>query len=277
MNRGYQDHWGLNERPFPGGANAKFFHVGPAHEEAMARLHFLVDNGRRAGLLTGPAGSGKTAVLAALAREWDNSEFASAIVHPAGLNADVFLKSVAFELGADPPTGSDAFLLWRSINDVLIANRFQRIHTVLLVDDVDQAGGEVQTALARLTRLDPAVDSRLTVVLAADSSRQGRLDARLLELCDLRIELEPWEPDDTAEFLESSLAKAGRATPAFDESAVNRLHELAGGLPRRVEQLAELSLLAGAVQMLQQIDRGTVQSVFEELAGGNALPLSPLG
>jgi hypothetical protein len=63
-----------------------------------------------------------------------------------------------------------------------------------------------------------------------------------------------------------ALAKAGRHESAFDAPAVERLYELAGGVPRRVRQLAELALLAGAGQQLGCVGPDTVESVYHELS-----------
>ncbi|HEY4759151.1 MAG TPA: hypothetical protein VIH42_01085, partial [Thermoguttaceae bacterium] len=63
----YQSHWGLRESPFRGGLVMQLLQRSPTHEEALARLHFLVDNQRRLGLLMGPSGSGKSLVLEAFA------------------------------------------------------------------------------------------------------------------------------------------------------------------------------------------------------------------
>ena len=43
------------------------------------------------------------------------------------------------------------------------------------------------------------------------------------------------------------------------------MQEISHGIPRRVAQIAELSLLAGAGENLQQIDAGVVESVYQEL------------
>jgi hypothetical protein len=43
------------------------------------------------------------------------------------------------------------------------------------------------------------------------------------------------------------------------------LHELGGGIPRRVKQLADLALLAGAGQNLVQIEAETIEASFREL------------
>src|SRR5438046_1478571 len=60
-------------------------------------------------------------------------------------------------------------------------------------------------------------------------------------------------------------ASAGRIQPAFTTDGARRLFELSGGAPRKVNQLAQLALLAGAAQSLVQIDAETIQAVDEEL------------
>ena len=65
----YQAHWGLQESPFRGLLDPKFFYQSPTHEEALARLHFLVDQQRRLGLLVGPSGSGKSLLLEVFAEQ----------------------------------------------------------------------------------------------------------------------------------------------------------------------------------------------------------------
>ena len=51
----YQSHWGLRAMPFNGRVDPKYFFPSPTHEEALARLHFLVENHRRLGIVLGVA------------------------------------------------------------------------------------------------------------------------------------------------------------------------------------------------------------------------------
>ena len=51
----------------------------------------------------------------------------------------------------------------------------------------------------------------------------------------------------------------------FAEPAVARLHELSHGIPRRITQLADLSLVAGAGERLAEIDADVVEAVYHEL------------
>jgi type II secretory pathway predicted ATPase ExeA len=103
------------------------------------------------------------------------------------------------------------------------------------------------------------------MVLVGRESQLGVLGARLLSLAELRIDLEPWQAADTGGFLQQALAAAGGKNGIFTPAAVARLHQLSGGVPRRVKQLAELCLLAGAGAGAFSIDTAMVESVFREL------------
>ena len=103
--------------------------------------------------------------------------------------------------------------------DHVAANRYQQMATILLVDDADLATTEVLDEIMRLAEFDAASDA-LTIVLAAQPQRLGRLGNRILELAELRIDLEGWEADDTATFVKRALAVAGRTTPVFAEPAL---------------------------------------------------------
>ena len=149
--------------------------------------------------------------------------------------------------------------------DRLEEYRYQRLPTILLFDDADEMSAEMVPHVIRLLRQDPSAQSMLTVVLAADPRGWAGSQRRLLELCELRIELESWEPDDTRNYLQQSLTRAGTDRPVFESEAASRLHELAHGIPRQVSYLAELALVAGAGQHLSQIDAATVEAVFAEL------------
>lgn len=267
----YLSYWGLAESPFRASLDASFFHQGLAQEEALARLHFLADERRTLGLLAGAPGSGKSMLLEVFQGQLRRAHTQPALVNVSGVDLHEFLWLAAGQLGVEVSPHANQFTLSRMLVDHLIANRYQQISTVLLLDDVDEARREVLTEIARLTQITVDRNAQITIVLATQPRRIGHLGARLLDLAELRIDIEGWEEDETDAFVKASLVRAGRSTPAFNEAAVARLHELAGGVPRRVKQLADLALLAGAGQNLGQIDVELIDSVIHELGivGGN--------
>lgn len=260
----YQKHWGLTGSPFRSRLDPNAFYESPTHEEALARLEFLVDEHRRLGLLTGPPGSGKSLTLEVFAARMRDKGSPTIKLGLTGVGPDEFPGLLAAGLGLNL-TARSAAAMWRRIEDRVAEFRYQQMPTVVLLDDADCAEAAVLTQVTRLGKSEPRPDSRLTMVVTCQPSRVSRLPVALLELAELRIDLDAWEPADTARFIESSLSKAGRSAPAFGEPAVARLHELAGGIPRRINQLADLALVAGAGRRLPSIDAETVECVCREL------------
>ncbi len=261
----YQSHWGLQELPFRSCLDPRFFYHSPSHEEALARLHFLVDQRRRVGLLLGVAGSGKSLLLEFFAEQLRQSGRPVAKVNLLGVEPPemLCLMGAGLELNLDP--AEPVARLWRALTDRLIEYRYQQLDTTILLDDADRAAAGTLELATRLAEHDPSPASRLTMVLAGQRTTMSRVGDRLLDLAELRIDLDPWEQSDTEAFLSSSLAQAGRQASVFADPAIARLHELSRGIPRRVSQLADLAMVAAAGEELQQVDAEVVESAFHEL------------
>ncbi len=262
----YRSHWGLRESPFRDSPDLQSFYQSPTHEEALARLHFLVEQHRRLGLLLGPEGSGKSLLLELLAAGLRRRGPVVARVNLTGITGDEMLWSLAAQFGRNLDRCDSTPVLWRALSDRLAAFRYQLVDAVILMDDADRAGNSVVPHLIRLAKLEPSPQPRLTLILAGDRMTIGRLGDTLLGLSELRIDLTAWQPDDIAGYLDRSLRQAGGSAGMFDEPAIARLYELSQGIPRQVRLLADLSLVAGAGRHLQTIDADVVESVYHELA-----------
>lgn len=261
----YQEYWGLSESPFKSNLDARYFYQAAPHDEALARLHFLVEQRRTLGLLTGDSGTGKSLLLEIFARELGLVNRQTARVNVTGVRLEEFLWLVAAQWGIEIGPAPTTFALWRAVADHITANRYQQVATILLLDDADEASAEVIDHIMRLAQFDSSREGQFTIVLTAKTTRLDRLGIRLLELAELRIDLAHWDQDDTSAYVKAAILRAGRTTPIFNEAALARLHELASGVPRWVKQLADLALLAGAGRNLLQIEADTIESVFQEL------------
>jgi general secretion pathway protein A len=261
----YLAHWQLREAPYRNAIDPRYFFQSLTHEEALARLQFLIDGHHRAGLLLGDAGSGKSLVLEVLAGELVRLGFAVAKFSLVGLDRSEFLARLAGCWGLNPQPGDNACELWRILLDNIAAQHIEKNNSVVLLDDVDEATPEVLAQVLRLAQTDVATNPAATLILAARRARVTQLGERLLELADLRVDILPWNADDTQHYLEHGLARAGRHATTFTPEAVALLAELSQGVPRNAVQLAELSLVAAAGQELSAVDTSTIMAVYQEL------------
>jgi len=259
----YQAYWGLAQSPFAAHMSRAALAASPAHAEALARLDFLRESGGQFGLLIGNAGSGKSVVLAEFAQRAQRA--GSLVCLIASAAADEPQLVVPLALGLQAPARGEPWQLWQlwqAIADRLQELKLDNLTAMVLFDDLDRAG---KSALDLVERLLAVAGASLTIVASSRSQSLPALGSRLLDRADLRIDLATWSEDEARDHLRSSLARAGRQDPAFDPAATRRLFELSGGVPRKLNQLAQLALIAGASQKLNQIDADTIDAVNEEL------------
>jgi general secretion pathway protein A len=261
----YHQYWGLRESPFRGSLDVSQFFATPNHDEALARLHFLVDGRRHLGLVAGKFGSGKSLLLEVFAQRIYHDGGEVARVSLLGIDTHEVLWSLAAQLGLDPATADTPFVLWRSLADFLARSRYENRQVLLVCDDADAARPESLDLVQRLVQFDAHLTARKTILLATSDTGLARLPLGLLELAELAITLEAWDSAETARFIDFALRKVGCQRTVFTQSAVERLHELAGGIPLRIKQLADLALLAGAGLDLRQINADTVTEACHEL------------
>lgn len=260
------DHWQLSASPFYTALEPQHYYPSASHDEALARLEYLVAAGRRLGVLLGENGVGKSLLLRVAAQRLAHQGVAVASVDAVGIGPREFLWQLASALGAAPRDSSDLVHLWRLMADRLAENSLQQHSTVLFVDDVGEAGADVLLQIARLARWDVTAGTRLTMVLAAERSQAARWNETIRDQVDLRIDLEPWSETDTTGFLQTALVDAGRFDPVFDEDSLRAIYERTCGNPRRVVRLAELALISGAAVGVDRIDPQIIHSAHHEMA-----------
>lgn len=254
----YQSHWGLAKPPFPCGLDPELFYEGLSEREALARLRFLVEHQRRVGMLLGQTGLGKSLLLEIFANECRQQGCEVASIDLLGLSSREFLWELGCELHAGVRVEDDTLRMFRQLTDCLYENGLQQKQTIILLDNADQAGADLQTHLLRFAQMDLAGKGCTSLVLAVNESNSARLQGTLLELVDLRIDLHPWDELDTIGYLQLALVEAGAETPLFNDEALSKIHELAQGIPRRVNRLADYALMLGSQTPQQPIDAETI-------------------
>ena len=130
----YERYWGLNGSPFQATNDLRWFIETSAHEEALARLSFLVEQRRRFGLLRGPAGTGKSLLLNAVRHDAVRLRREVATVDLFGLDSHEMLWQLAVSMRLGPHDGCSRWWLWQAVHDHLQALCSARLPIVLLCE-----------------------------------------------------------------------------------------------------------------------------------------------
>jgi len=272
----YRELYGLTRKPFSKTPDPEFLYPSRQHAEALARLSHALEE-REVAVLTGEIGAGKTTLSRALVDAFADRCRFSFVVNPA-LPPAQLLGAVAQGFGLAPGRRkADAF--------AAVAEHVARLDAegsfaVVVVDEAQLLPGRAAfDELRLLTNL--AADDRALVglVLVGQPELRDRLHDRGGEAFAQRVGIAyhvgALDVEETGRYLAHRLAVAGREAPLFDAAAVAAIHRHAGGVPRRINQLAATALLEGFAREAEEIGAEVVEAVAADLVTHMGSPLRP--
>lgn len=264
----YWRYWQLTGAPFANDLTHPLFR-GASVEEAIARIEFLITNRRHVGSLMGASGVGKSSVLRHCASNPPITPEVPSVLpirlSMLGMSKGEFTSTIAMRLTGCRSDGSST-AAWKSLCDYFQASSREGTQTVLFLDDAESSTRHAEDELCRLL----SMTFPLTVVFAVESQLASSVSKSLFDRTELQIDLPSWELSQTAEFLAWTFQRLGRNEPVFTDNAVERIQQLSEGLARRIVQLADLSLVAGAVSQSDYIDADCIDQVSWELPKNHA-------
>jgi len=266
----YESYWQLRAKPFESTGDAAFFYPSEAHQGSLLKLRYAIENRRSAALLVGAAGVGKTLIVRSL-RQYLGDAYGPLVhlVFPE-LTAGELLAYVARGLGAKETSVGEAGVDRRvhAIEQVLADHVRRGKHAVVIIDEAHRlAGTPTFEALRLLTNFDIEGRPALTMLLVGQTPLLAALDRmpQLEERLAVKTLLRPLSAEETRAYVEHRLRAAGAERELFDSAALEAVHELAHGVPRRINRLCDLSLLIGYAEEQPIIGAAQVENVSHEL------------
>ncbi|MDH3719379.1 MAG: ATP-binding protein, partial [Planctomycetota bacterium] len=171
----YYSQWGLAETPFRAGTASQAFFPSPTHEEALARLQFLVDQHHRFGLLVGERGTGKSLLLSVLADECRQARVDVANLNLTAICPSEFPQLLAAQLTCVSLCSLNPQQAWQALSDRLAENHYEQRSTLVTLDDAHHADQAVLDQVLRLIHSDRSAGSQLTVVFAIDAGASEKI------------------------------------------------------------------------------------------------------
>jgi type II secretory pathway predicted ATPase ExeA len=263
----YKSYFGFREKPFGMTPDPRFLFLSQGHEEALARLEYVLEE-REIAVLTGEIGCGKTMLSRALMDRLGNAYRFCYIVNPR-LNALEFLRTTARLLEIEKPACAKDDLL-EQINAVVYECYQRGICPVIVVDEAQMiSDAAVFDEIRLLTNFQLDDRNLLGVVVMGQPELRGMLDSPLFEALRQRIALNyhllPLSVEETMDYLDFRLEVAGGSPGLFTPDAVHRIFELTGGVPRRINAMATNALLVAFGSDAALIDAVIIEEIKDEM------------
>ena len=263
----YEAYFGLRERPFSKTPDPRFLFLSRGHREALARLQYAVEE-RDLVLLTGEIGCGKTTLSRALMDALDDSFKVVCLINPR-LTPLEFLSSLARHLGVYEPARFKVDLL-EQIGKCLFEYYEKGMTPVVVIDEAQLVPHkETFDEIRLLTNFQLDDRNLISVVLMGQPELKRRLKHRAYEPLRQRIgmqyDLKPLSLEETAEYIDFRIIKAGGRPGLFSTFAVESVYTYSSGTPRMINHAASLALLECFGRGDDLVDKSAIDAVMLEL------------
>lgn len=263
----YATYWGLTEKPFENTPDPRFLYASPEHEEGLTRLLYGVRERKGAVMLTGVFGCGKTLLGYTLFRELEKDIYNTAFVINPRMDELDLLRFITHELGGKemPAKKADVLVL---LKEILTNNVRDGKESVILIDEAQTIENPMVFEEIRLLLNFQLAERFLVTVILLGQPELAELiksNKQLSQRIAIRYHLEPFHAEETKGYVTHRLAVAGRSTPVFDAEALSLLHLRSGGIPRRINQIADMALFVGCSQDKKIIDKALLEESIQGL------------
>ena len=266
-----QSHWGFTVMPFGPAIPVPGLFGSAAHNEAVARLRWLI-SARGLGVLTGEVGSGKTVAVRAAADGLDASRHTLIYLPNPQIGTRGIHGAVAIALG-QAPRFHHATLI-PQVEAALAAEAGERNRNVILaIDESHLMTHDQLEAVRMLTNSELDSGSPLTILLIGQPTLRRRLRVGDMAALDQRVQLRyhipapALSPDEAGGYIRAHLSPAGRSDTLFSDDAVRVIHGHARGLPRAINRLAITgALLAACTAGKTIVDESSARTAISEEA-----------
>jgi type II secretory pathway predicted ATPase ExeA len=271
----YQSFFGLRKRPFAALPDADCFVPLEGVCQAFDGLVQAASEGRGIGVLTAPAGLGKSLVCQRVARELAGGF--RVVLLPTGnfLTRRSLLQAILFDLGHSFVRMGDQELRLALVT-TLRAIRPARRGLVLIVDEAHLLAARMLEELRALLSLGDAGEPLVRLIVSGQLSLEETLSRRECDAFNQRIAAQVMLPalnrEESISYLTRRVAWAGaNVSELFAGDALNAICEAADGVPRCLHQLADYCLAIGVKRSEKPINLRTVREALDDL---KQLPLT---
>lgn len=263
----YLEHFGLREPPFRITPHTDFFFTGANRGPTLAALIYAITQDEGIVKVTGEVGSGKTMLCRMLLEHLPRHVESLYLANPA-LSRSEILGAIADELGI-PFAGKTTHSMIRSLQDALIQRYADGKRVVILIDEAHAMPAESLEEIRLLSNLESKATKLLQIALFAQPEIEDRLAAndmrQLRERITQHFNLSPLSADEVGGYLEFRLRASGYRGPnPFTQRAIARIAKTSEGLSRRINILADKSLLAAYSADSYQVDTREIQAAHQD-------------
>jgi putative secretion ATPase (PEP-CTERM system associated) len=265
----YESFYHLTGKPFQLNPDPSFYYGSRGHKRAFAYLEYGLYQSEGFIVITGDVGAGKTTIVRSLLEHLDPARVVAAQLVSTQLDADDMLRAVGAAFGL-PVKSVDKAVLLTSLEAFLCQLAVDKKRALLVVDEAQNLSSRAVEELRMLSNFQLGDQALLQSFLVGQPELRAMMQSPHMQQLRQRViaayHLGPLDKAETQAYIEHRLKHVDwKGDPSFDPACFDLIHELTGGIPRRINTLCNRLLLASFLGEKHELTTSDVQAVAEEI------------
>jgi general secretion pathway protein A len=266
----YLRHFNFKTKPFAMNPDPAFLFPSEQHSQALTMLEYAMESQAAFCVLTGEIGSGKTTLVRHFIRSCGDRVAVGLIsnthenfrsIHPWALSA----------LGITARDGSE-IAQYEALTEFFVREYGRGRRTLLIFDESQNLSIQTLEELRLLSNLNSEGDIALQILLVGQPELRLKMARPELRQFSQRVavdfHLQSLSLSETDAYIRHRLTVAGGNDALFQPAAIAYIHKLAGGIPRLVNRLCDLSLVYAFAEGRELVDAALLAQVFQDHSDG---------
>jgi type II secretory pathway predicted ATPase ExeA len=268
----YLEFFHLKDPPFGLTPDSTYFYPSKIHNDILASLDYAVTQKEGFSLITGEPGVGKTMSLKIFMDRWKEKAEIALILTPR-LAPEEFLQAVLLDLHIPLQTANKNEMI-QSFRDLLIERSGTGRRVIIIVDEAQNLPEATLEELRLLSNLETEKEKLLQIILVGQPELRSRLQSPGLTQLDqrvsVRVTLKPLAAEETIDYINYRVIKAGKGTAIFEDKAKKAIYRYSRGIPRLINLVASRAMMVAFVDSSQTIRKEHVQHAIRHVADAAA-------
>ena len=278
----YESFYGLSGKPFQLNPDPSFYYGSRGHKRAFAYLEYGLYQSEGFIVITGEIGAGKTTIVRSLLEQLDPAKVVAVQLVSTQLDADDLLRAVGAAFGL-PVRSVDKAILLASLEAFLCQLAVDKKRALLIVDEAQNLPPRAVEELRMLSNFQFGDQALLQSFLVGQPELRAMMQSPQMQQLRQRViasyHLGPLDKSETQAYVEHRLKHVDwKNDPEFEPGSFDLIHELTGGIPRRINTLCNRVLLAAFLAEKHSVGTSDVQMIAHEIRDemGAESALSPV-
>ena len=266
----YLTYFGFKEAPFSLTPDPRFLFFARHHREAYDHHIYGIENRKGFIELTGEVGSGKTTICRTVLSGLSANVNTALVLNPR-LTETQLLKAILSDFTV-PVSGRSRLAYIECLNAFLLNQLRLGNNVALIIDEAQDLSEVVLEQVRLLSNLETDQHKLIQIVLCGQPELRHRLALpslrQLRQRIMVRYHLFPLTEHETKHYIQFRLKKAGlQENELFSLDAMRRVYRYSNGIPRLINAVCDIALLAGYAAGTKRIDSNCIKKAIRQLEG----------